>query len=103
LPIRILGSGLPVVGYIKIGQASEKTSKLKGAPYRFDHIEITGRQRDAEGRLFLDPFATAKLIEQGAATCGGCERFAGNFVDCTENTFPTCGGCLWAQGFVQCP
>ncbi|MBM4460200.1 MAG: radical SAM protein [Chloroflexi bacterium] len=36
-------------------------------------------------------------------TCGGCERFAGNSMDCTENTFPTCGGCLWAQGFVQCP
>jgi len=74
MPIRILGSGLPVVGYLKIGEASEKASKLKGAPYRFDHIEVTGRQRDPEGRLFLDPFATAKLIEQGAATCGGCER-----------------------------
>lgn len=36
-------------------------------------------------------------------TCGGCERFAANFVDCSANTFPTCGACLWAQGFVQCP
>lgn len=36
-------------------------------------------------------------------TCGGCDRFAENKVDCTENTFSTCGGCLWAQGFVQCP
>jgi MoaA/NifB/PqqE/SkfB family radical SAM enzyme len=36
-------------------------------------------------------------------TCGGCERFAGNLIDCSENIFPTCGGCLWAQGFVQCP
>jgi MoaA/NifB/PqqE/SkfB family radical SAM enzyme len=36
-------------------------------------------------------------------TCGGCERFVANFVDCIDNTFPTCGGCLWAQGFVQCP
>ncbi len=35
-------------------------------------------------------------------TCGGCERFPYNFEDCTGNTFPTCGGCLWAQGFVQC-
>lgn len=37
------------------------------------------------------------------STCGGCERFAGNYVDCTDNVFPTCGGCLWAQGFIQCP
>ncbi|MFN8465246.1 MAG: radical SAM protein [Caldilineaceae bacterium] len=35
-------------------------------------------------------------------TCGGCERFPYNFEDCTGNGFPTCGGCLWAQGFVQC-
>jgi MoaA/NifB/PqqE/SkfB family radical SAM enzyme len=35
-------------------------------------------------------------------TCGGCERFPANFEDCTGNAFPTCGGCLWAQGFVQC-
>jgi MoaA/NifB/PqqE/SkfB family radical SAM enzyme len=36
-------------------------------------------------------------------TCGGCERFAGNQVDCSEQTYPTCGGCLWAQGLIQCP
>jgi MoaA/NifB/PqqE/SkfB family radical SAM enzyme len=36
-------------------------------------------------------------------TCGGCERFAGNYVDCSGEQFPTCGGCLWAQGFIQCP
>jgi MoaA/NifB/PqqE/SkfB family radical SAM enzyme len=36
-------------------------------------------------------------------TCGGCERFPRNLVDCSGNGFPTCGGCLWAQGFVQCP
>lgn len=37
------------------------------------------------------------------STCGGCERFADNQIDCTESAFPTCGGCLWAQGFIQCP
>lgn len=36
-------------------------------------------------------------------TCGGCERFPANYEDCTGNDFPACGGCLWAQGFVQCP
>ncbi|HEY54085.1 MAG TPA: radical SAM protein, partial [Caldilineae bacterium] len=36
-------------------------------------------------------------------TCGGCERFPENTIDCTGNGFPTCGGCLWAQGFIQCP
>jgi MoaA/NifB/PqqE/SkfB family radical SAM enzyme len=35
-------------------------------------------------------------------TCGGCERFPYNLEDCIGNGFPTCGGCLWSQGFVQC-
>lgn len=36
-------------------------------------------------------------------TCGGCDFFSENSLDCTHHTFPVCGGCLWAQGFVQCP
>ncbi|MEX0973885.1 MAG: hypothetical protein WD024_00830 [Bacillota bacterium] len=26
-----------------------------------------------------------------------------NQEDCTGNKFPTCGGCIWAQGVIQCP
>ncbi len=26
-----------------------------------------------------------------------------NEEDCFGNTFPTCGGCLWAQGVIRCP
>ncbi len=35
--------------------------------------------------------------------CGGCELSETNEEDCTGNVFPTCGGCLWAQGVIQCP
>jgi MoaA/NifB/PqqE/SkfB family radical SAM enzyme len=35
--------------------------------------------------------------------CGGCDLSESNNEDCAGNTFPTCGGCLWAQGIVQCP
>jgi MoaA/NifB/PqqE/SkfB family radical SAM enzyme len=35
--------------------------------------------------------------------CGGCEMGEANEEDCFGNPFPTCGGCLWAQGVVQCP
>jgi MoaA/NifB/PqqE/SkfB family radical SAM enzyme len=35
--------------------------------------------------------------------CGGCEMAEKNEEDCFSNTFPTCGGCLWAQGVIQCP
>ncbi|GAB4414691.1 MAG: tungsten cofactor oxidoreductase radical SAM maturase [Anaerolineae bacterium] len=35
--------------------------------------------------------------------CDGCPLSETNEEDCYGNGFPTCGGCLWAQGFVQCP
>jgi MoaA/NifB/PqqE/SkfB family radical SAM enzyme len=35
--------------------------------------------------------------------CGGCALLADNEKDCIGNSFPACGGCLWAQGVVQCP
>ena len=35
--------------------------------------------------------------------CNSCEMAEGNQEDCFGNLKPTCGGCLWAQGFIQCP
>jgi MoaA/NifB/PqqE/SkfB family radical SAM enzyme len=35
--------------------------------------------------------------------CAGCEMAEKNEEDCFGNGFPTCGGCLWAQGVIQCP
>lgn len=86
-----------------------------------DHPEyIRGRRKDVThhsfgninrrtlGEIWASP-AFVEFREQVRAfhfspctTCGGCERFPYNFEDCTGNGFPTCGGCLWAQGFVQC-
>jgi len=35
--------------------------------------------------------------------CGPCLMAEKNQEDCFGNLFPTCGGCLWAQGVIQCP
>jgi hypothetical protein len=35
--------------------------------------------------------------------CNSCEMAGGNQEDCFGNSLPACGGCLWAQGFIQCP
>lgn len=86
-----------------------------------DHPEyIRGRRKDVTHHSFGNINATplADLWDGDAfrefrrrlsafpyspcSTCGGCENFPANFEDCTGNGFPTCGGCLWAQGFVQC-
>ncbi len=87
-----------------------------------DHSEyVRGRRKDVSARSFGNINDThLKLIWDGAdysefrarlrefpfspcTTCGGCERFPRNHEDCSENESPVCGGCLWAQGFVQCP
>lgn len=36
-------------------------------------------------------------------SCGGCELRQENKADCFGNLEPTCGACLWGQGFVRCP
>ncbi len=35
--------------------------------------------------------------------CNSCEFSEKNDEDCFGNAHPTCGGCLWQQGFIQCP
>jgi MoaA/NifB/PqqE/SkfB family radical SAM enzyme len=35
--------------------------------------------------------------------CNSCEMANENIEDCFGNIQPTCGGCLWAQGFIRCP
>ncbi len=36
-------------------------------------------------------------------SCGGCNLLESNEEDCFGSPHPTCGGCLWAQGVIQCP
>ncbi|NCP86918.1 MAG: hypothetical protein CO094_07140 [Anaerolineae bacterium CG_4_9_14_3_um_filter_57_17] len=60
--------------------------------------------------LWLDPAYVAyreRLHNFGFAPCtfcGGCEMSESNQEDCLGNELaPVCGGCLWAQGVIQCP
>lgn len=49
-----------------------------------------------------------KLKEFNFSSCTlcyhkSCDRVKSNQADCFGNLAPACGGCLWAQGFIQCP
>jgi MoaA/NifB/PqqE/SkfB family radical SAM enzyme len=35
--------------------------------------------------------------------CNSCDLADSNMEDCFNSPAPTCGGCLWAQGIIQCP
>ncbi|MCX7755013.1 MAG: radical SAM protein [Anaerolineales bacterium] len=60
--------------------------------------------------LWLDPEYVAyrerlhNFVFAPCTFCGGCDLSESNLEDCLGNTvFPVCGGCLWAQGVIQCP
>lgn len=84
-------------------------SYLHGKPRQnLKHTIGNVRERSVMN-LWLDPGYTAyrrKIQSFGFAPCtfcGGCEMSESNVEDCLDNTFPACGGCLWAQGAIQCP
>ncbi|MBP7675609.1 MAG: SPASM domain-containing protein [Thermoanaerobaculia bacterium] len=37
------------------------------------------------------------------SSCNTCEMADDNSRDCSGSPLPACGGCLWAQGLIQCP
>ncbi len=86
------------------------TSYLHGKP-RLSHKHVIGNVADRSlGEIWLDPGYVAyreRLHDFAFAPCsfcGGCDLSEANKEDCLGNTtFPVCGGCLWAQGIIQCP
>jgi MoaA/NifB/PqqE/SkfB family radical SAM enzyme len=61
-------------------------------------MEIWTSQNYAEFRERIRTFAFPHCT-----ICGHCTYMEGNHEDCVGNPFPTCGGCLWAEGLIQCP
>ncbi len=86
------------------------TSYLHGKP-RLSKKHVIGSVNQRSLRdLWLDPDYLAyreRLHNFSFAPCtfcGGCDLSETNEEDCLGNTtFPVCGGCLWAQGIIQCP
>ena len=86
------------------------TSYLHGKP-RASRKHVIGNVADHSlGDLWLDPgyLAYRERLHNFAFApctfCGGCDLSEANGEDCLGNTvFPVCGGCLWAQGIIQCP
>lgn len=52
--------------------------------------------RSLRERLFQFDFSPCTV-------CNSCEFPESNIEDCFGTEEPACGGCLWAQGFIQCP
>ncbi len=88
----------------------DHTSYLAENRPRFSQAYFVGNlQEHALLELWEEPYYTAfrekvqRFDFAPCAACGGCELSLANGEDCYGNTFPTCGGCLYAQGIVRCP
>ena len=73
------------------------------------HVIANVRDRSLE-EIWLDPEyieyreRVHNFVFAPCTFCGGCDLSETNEEDCLGNTtFPVCGGCLWAQGIIQCP
>jgi len=72
------------------------------------HVIGNVRERQLE-ELWLDPayLGYREKVQRFAFApctfCGGCDLSEANQEDCFGNEAPACGGCLWAQGVIQCP
>jgi len=85
------------------------TTYLNGKPRQnYKHAIANVRDRGLR-EIWLDPAYVAyrEKVQSFAFApctyCGGCEMSEENLEDCYGNTAPACGGCVWAQGVVQCP
>lgn len=61
-------------------------------------MEIWGSDKYTDFRKRVKEF-----IFSPCTICGACSYLETNEDDCFGNTFPTCGGCMWSEGFAQCP
>lgn len=84
-------------------------SYLHGKPRRSRRHVIGNVAERGLADLWLDPeyVAYRERVQSFAFApctfCGGCDLSESNEEDCLGNTFPACGGCLWAQAVIQCP
>lgn len=91
-------------------------------PLLYSHVSYLKRRKRFSRRYILGSVAERDLLDLWHApehtafrqrvqdfrfspctACGGCELSLTNEADCYANAFPTCGGCLWAQGVIRCP
>jgi MoaA/NifB/PqqE/SkfB family radical SAM enzyme len=63
-----------------------------------DLFDIWNDEPYRDFRCRLDEFSFAPC-----STCNSCDLPSINGEDCFGNVHPACGGCLWSQGFIQCP
>ena len=91
-------------------------------PLLHDHVSFLGDTRREVESHFVGDLAESGLLDiwndqeyrklrerlfgfdfSPCTVCNSCDYPESNVEDCFGSEKPACGGCLWAQGFIQCP
>ena len=85
-------------------------SYLHGKPRLSKKHVIGDTRKQSLEEIWLSPDYVAyrerlhNFVFAPCTFCGGCDLSETNEEDCLGNDIaPVCGGCLWAQGIIQCP
>jgi MoaA/NifB/PqqE/SkfB family radical SAM enzyme len=74
------------------------------SPHLLGNVRRTSLSRIWDSGEYRDFREKVKAFDYSPChLCGGCDLLKDNKEDCFGNSFPVCGGCLWAQGVIQCP
>ncbi len=79
----------------------EKRCNRKWAVGNINERSLKEIWRDPEYVRFRERVAEFDFAP--CSYCGACELIETNEDDCFYSGFPTCSGCLWAQGVIRCP
>jgi MoaA/NifB/PqqE/SkfB family radical SAM enzyme len=93
----LMHSHTSYLGFLEYGQRSSRAWSV-GNVLEHSLAELWNMPEHLAFREKVQAFDFAPCT-----SCGSCDLIEHNDEDCLVNAFPTCGGCLWAQGVVQCP
>lgn len=80
------------------GKPRRNQQHILGSINQQDLLELWNGAEYAAYRQRVQSFGFAPCT-----SCGGCDLSESNLDDCLSSGFPSCGGCMWAQGVIQCP
>lgn len=102
--VRSDGAVAPCMALLHNGYTWLKDIRRKITHCSFGNIReqpLSEIWNSAEYKAFRKKFDTFDFAP--CLYCGHCELFAENQQDCIGNSHPACGGCLWAEGVLNCP
>lgn len=104
LSVRWDGNVAPCLPLLHTNQYIYRQQMRKTNNYILGNIRENGLLGIWNSREYVELRDRLQRFQFSPCTfCDGCELSEENIRDCMGNTDLTCGGCMWAQGFIRCP